>query len=239
MPGPLIQIDIDPCQIGMNYPVTVGIEGDAASILRDLIEGLPATITTDWGDSIQKARTIRHPKPEWLIETLRQTLPDDAIVVTDACEMGFRMQTDFPSYGPRTFFYPSNYIALGWGFAASLGAAVAKPNAPVVSVSGDGGFVMACQELATAVRYQLHVLVIVHNDQTYGAIKNLQRSRHDCRFHDTNLNNPDFVELARSFGVSACRVDNSHSFQQAIERFLEHKGPALIEVPDLWRNLRV
>ena len=178
VPRKLIQIDIDPDPIGKNYPVTLGIVADAKAALRELLTAIPPGRRSDWGDIWEQARAATHPRPEWLITTLREELPEDAPVFTDACEMGYRMQADWPSYGPRRFFYPSNYITLGWAFPAAVGAAVALSGTPVVSVSGDGGFVMTAQELATAARYSLQVVAIVHNDSTYGAIKNIQRRDH-------------------------------------------------------------
>ncbi len=236
-PAKLIQVDLDPTQIGMNYPVTQGIVGD----VRDVVEGVLARIEkprSDWSAIWLEARAARPAKPEWLIDTLRANLPDDAVVFTDASEMAYRMHTDYPAYAPRTFFYPSNFIALGWGFPAALGAAVALPGRVVVSFSGDGGFVMTCQELATAVRYQLHVIIIVHNDSAYGAIKNLQRIKHESRYHDTELNNPDFLQLAAAFGVFAQRATDAASFAAALRDAIARKGPTLIEVPDDWRYLR-
>ncbi len=141
-----------------------------------------------------------------MIDTLRDALPGNVPVFTDACEMGYRMQTDWVSHGPRRFFYPSNYITLGWAFPAAVGAAVASGGSPVVSVSGDGGFVMTAQELATAVRYRLRVIALVHNDATYGAIKNIQKGVHAGRYVDVDLNNPDFVALAAAYGVPGRRA---------------------------------
>ena len=77
---------------------------------------------------------------------------------------------------------------------------------PVLSVSGDGGFVMTAQELATAVRYRLRVIALVHNDSTYGAIKNIQKRAHEGRYLDVDLNNPDFLQLAAAYGVPGSRV---------------------------------
>ncbi len=238
VPGKLIQIDIDPGQIGMNYPAEVGIVGDARQALALILAGLPAECRSDWGDLWPAARAARHPRPEWLIEALRAGLPDDAVVFTDASEMAYRMHTDYPAYAPRTFFYPSNYIALGWGFPAAVGAAVALPDRPVVSLSGDGGFLMACQELATAARYGLRVIAVIHNDRAYGAIKNLQRIKHEARYRDTDLNNPDFLQLAEAFGVPARRAADADAFRRALRAALDRAGPSLIEVPDAWRYLR-
>ncbi|MHC5538957.1 thiamine pyrophosphate-dependent enzyme, partial [Singulisphaera rosea] len=123
-------------------------------------------------------------------------------------------------------------------FPAALGAAVALGGTPVVSVSGDGGFLMTAQELATASRYRLRVIAIVHNDSTYGAIKNIQHRVHEDRFLDVELNNPDFLKLAGSFGVPACRVENPGDFVVALEEALGRDGPSVVEVPDRWRPLR-
>ena len=148
------------------------------------------------------------------------------------------MQTDWISHGPRLFFYPSNYITLGWAFPAAVGAAVALGGRPVVSVSGDGGFLMTAQELATAARYRLRVIAIVHNDSTYGAIKNIQDRNHDGRYLDVELNNPDFLKLAAAFGVPGRRATNPEELDSAVREALDRDGPSLIEVPDRWRYLR-
>jgi acetolactate synthase-1/2/3 large subunit len=239
IPEALVQIDLDPEQIGVNYPVAVGIVADARAaiaMLRQELADLPRA--SNWGPILDQARAARQAKPEWLIETLREVLPGETPVFTDACEMGYRMQADWPSYGPRRFFYPSNYITLGWAFPAAVGAAVALAGQPVVSVSGDGGFLMTAQELATAVRYRLRVIALVHNDSAYGAIKNIQDRVHGGRFLDTDLNNPDFVALAAAFGLPGHRASSPEQLRAAVRESLARGGPSLIEVPDQWRFLR-
>jgi acetolactate synthase-1/2/3 large subunit len=248
VPKRLIQIDINPNEIGMNYPAEIGIVADAKNAMQALLAEMPTKSASDWNAVWPEARAAKRPNAEWLIEVLRAELPDDAILFTDASEMAYRMHTDYPAYLPRSFFYPSNYIALGWGFPAAIGAAVAfsqKPtdghpwaSRPVVSFSGDGGFVMTCQELATAARYQLRMIIIVHNDNAYGAIKHLQRLKYDERYRDTDLNNPDFMTLAQAFGIPARRTDDATSFRTALGEALKHHGPFLIEVADRWRYLR-
>jgi acetolactate synthase-1/2/3 large subunit len=241
IPSRLIQIDLDPEQIGMNYAVVAGVVADANAACRALIEALPSSTTparTGWGPLWEEARVARHPKPEWLIEALRSALPEDVPVFTDACEIGYRMQADWPAYVPRAFFYPSNYITLGWAFPAAVGAAAALGDRPVVSVSGDGGFVMTAQELATAARYRLRVIALVHNDSTYGAIKNIQDRAHQGRYLDTELNNPDFAGLASAYGVPGRQARNPEELTIAVREALDRDGPSLIEVPDRWRFLR-
>jgi acetolactate synthase-1/2/3 large subunit len=236
VPRQLVQIDLDPAQIGVNYSVAVGIVADARAALAMLRQHLPEVpCDPGWEPVWEQAR---QPRPEWLIETLRAELPEDTPVFTDACEMGYRMHADWTSFGPRQFFYPSNYIALGWAFPAALGAAVALPGRHVVSVSGDGGFLMTAQELATAVRYRLPLIALIHNDSTYGAIKNIQERVFEGRYLDVDLNNPDFLSLASAFGVPGRRVKTPDELASAVRESLNYAGPTLIEVPDRWRFLR-
>lgn len=239
VPRNLVQIDLDADQIGVNYPVAVGIVADASLAVAAIRSGLPDRPAVEgWGERFEQARVARHPRPEWLIETLRAELPEPTPVFTDACEIGYRMHADWPSYGPRQFFYPSNYITLGWAFPAAVGAAAALRGQPVVSVSGDGGFLMTSQELATAVRHRLPVIALVHNDSTYGAIKNIQKHAFHGRYLDTELMNPDFLAYAAAFGVPGHRVRCPEELTSAVRVALDHHGPSLIEVPDRWRFLR-
>jgi thiamine pyrophosphate-dependent acetolactate synthase large subunit-like protein len=238
LPKRLIQIDIDPSQIGTNYPVELGIVGDARTVVQAIVSGLTYR-DTSWREIWQRARNAEQLKPEWLIDTLRAELPETSVIFTDASEMGLRMQTDFAAYAPRTFFYPSNYATLGWGFPAAVGAATGQSDRWTVCMSGDGGFLMTAQELATATRYNLRMIIVVHNDSAYGAIKALQRSKHESRYVDIDLNNPDLVKFGQSFGVPSCRARSSEEFASAVQKALGNDGPSLIEVPDEWRSVRL
>jgi acetolactate synthase-1/2/3 large subunit len=238
VPETLVQIDIDPAQIGVNYAVALGITGDARTTLRAILSALPGR-RTEWKGVWQRARHAEQLKPEWLIRTLREEIPEDAIVFADACEIGLKMHTDFLAFSARSFFYPSTFAALGWGFPAALGGAVGRPDRRIVSINGDGGFLISAQELATAVRYQLDVIIVIHNDSTYGAVKAIQRAKHGARYRDCDLNNPDFVKLGESFGVPSCRARDAAEFSSALRAALERQGPSLVEVPDTWRSLRV
>jgi acetolactate synthase-1/2/3 large subunit len=239
VPKALIQIDLDPEQIGMNHPVEVGIVADGRAAVRALASALTSAREREqWAELWAEARRARPANPEWLIDTLRDALEGDIPVFADACEMGYRMQADWVSHGPRQFFYPSNFITLGWAFPAAIGAAVALGGGPVISVSGDGGFVMTAQELATAVRYRLRVIALVHNDSTYGAIKNIQKRAHHERYLDVDLNNPDFLQLAAAYGVPGRRVSGPDELRAAVGAALDRDGPSLIEIPDRWRFLR-
>ena len=190
----------------------VGIVADARSAVESISAALPPERPRDgWGSLWEEARAARPPRPEWLIDTLRAALPGDVPVFTDACEIGYRMQTDWISHGPRLFFYPSNYITLGWAFPGRRGCRGCTGRAAGRLVSGDGGFLMTAQELATAARYRLRVIAIVHNDSTYGAIKNIQDRNHDGRYLDVELNNPDFLAAGGCVRRSGPPRDHSRS----------------------------
>jgi acetolactate synthase-1/2/3 large subunit len=243
VPRNLIQIDLDPQQIGMNYPLEVGILADARAACQAMLDALDAssiTPSSNWGDLLESARAAKPSKPEWLIDTLRDCLPPEVPVFTDACEMGYRMHSDWLARGPRRFFYPSNFITLGWAYPAAVGAAVAlqQSGIPVVSLSGDGGFTMTSQELATAARYGLRTIALVHNDSTFGAIKNIQDRVFEGRYRDVELNNPDFIALASAYGVPARRAVDPDELRSAVREALDRDGPSLIEIPDRWRFLR-
>ena len=145
IPSALIQIDIEPRQIARNYPVKLGIVGDIRNVLTAILAEISAQQDGAWKESWQRARDAKQLKPEWMIETLRQEIPDSSIVFADASELGLRMHTDFPAYAPRTFFYPSNYATLGWGFPAAIGGAIGRTERWTICVCGDGGFMMSAR----------------------------------------------------------------------------------------------
>jgi acetolactate synthase-1/2/3 large subunit len=237
MPENLIQIDLDATRFGVNYPVAIGMAGDAKATLQAILNDFPNQ-TREWKTAWERIRSAEQLKPEWLIETVRKEIPEDAIVFGDASEMALRMHVDFPAYAPRTFFYPSNYAALGWGYPAALGGAVAAGGKWVVCVCGDGGCLMSANEMAIAAQYKLRVITIVHNDSAFGAIKSIQRANHEGNYLDVDLVNPDFVKFGESFGVPSCRCGNAGELAAAIKAALGRDGPSLIEVPDEWRSLR-
>ena len=235
VPENLIQIDIDETEIGKNYPVKVGIVADAKVALQQLIGELKKrdlTESSDW-ESIK----TQIPKPQrWAMEgwdiipILREILDSDAIVVADITRPGYMMLANFDVYQPRTFLHSVTFIALGHGFPAALGAKVAYPKRQVVAVCGDGGFMMTCQEMATAVQHGINVVVIVINDHALTAIKSLQDRHYGGRHIAIDLQNPDFVQFAESFGARGLRVNNIEQFKPTIIEALNADVPTLVEI---------
>ena len=150
-------------------------------------------------------------------------------MAADQTALNYWMEWHFPVYQPRTFLYPVGSATLGYGVPAAIGAQVAHPGRPVVAVVGDGGFLFAVNELATAVKYRLPVVFLIVNDGQYGAIRYLQEGLFG-RSGETDLANPDFPALARAFGAEGVRVDLD-GLAGALRAGLARTGPTVVELP--------
>ena len=120
---------------------------------------------------------------------------------------------------------------LGWGFQTALGAKVAKPDVPVISVAGDGGFMFGVQELATAVQHKIGIILLLFNNNRFGNVREMQENLYDNRIIATDLHNPDFVRLAQAFGANAVKVKSFEDMQRAIRDAKGETTPTVIEVP--------
>jgi len=135
-------------------------------------------------------------------------------------------------YKPRTFLSPGYQDPLGWGFATALGAQHARPDVPVVAISGDGGFLFTATELATAMRHRIPLVTIVFNDGAFGNVRRIQEERYGNRLIGSDLTNPDFVAFARSFGAQAMRANTPEELRVALRgAFARRDCPSVIEVP--------
>lgn len=230
-PHPLIQIDEDPREIGSEYPSDFSVVGDLKGILSALIEEIEQREKI-WEQPLQGLRkefAAQPPIP--LLSEIRQVLPEDGILSVDVHSIGYATLDEFPVSDPSTFLYPNISVSLGYAFPAALGAKAAHPEKPVVCFTGDGGFMMGSPELSTAVKYAMNVVTIIVNDQALSGIKGSQQKYYEGRIIDTDLHNPDFVELAKSFGAYGRRVDNLADFKSIFQEALSVNLPSLIEVP--------
>ena len=167
-----------------------------------------------------------------ILAAIRAELPEDGIFVDEVTQIGFVSRLAFPVYRPRTFLSPGYQDNLGWGFATALGAQDARPDVPVLSITGDGGFLFTANELATAVRHRIPLVTIVFNDGAFGNVRRIQQERYGNRLIASDLANPDFVAFAESFGAAAMRAKTPDDLRQALRRaFARRDGPTLIEVP--------
>ena len=235
----LIRIDIDPLQSAAAWPPDVHIVADARAALTRLIDCIPAT--NDRRDNRQaQFAQMKAAKEDELgrilapqrayTKVIRDALPEDGIVCFDVTQLHFYSWWGFPAYRPRTVIQPGYQGTLGYGYPTALGAKVAYPDRPVVYIGGDGGFMFGVQELATAVQYNIGVVVLLFNNNSYGNVRRDQRERFDGRVVAADLVNPDFVKLAESFGVGALRVTSAEAFRPALEKALADGGPYLIDI---------
>ena len=234
-----IRIDIDPVEMRRftpDAPVIADAKAGTRRAARGGEEGRLTARTSGRRAAIRDAaaatqQEIQRIQPQMAyLNILREVLPSNAIVTDELSQVGFASWYGFPIYEPRTFITSGYQGTLGAGFPTALGAKVANPDKPVVAICGDGGFMFAVQELATAVQFKIGVVTLVFNNNAYGNVRRDQRVRFEGRVVASDLVNPDFVKLAQSFGVGAARVTSPDHFRPALEKALADGGPYLISV---------
>ena len=235
----IVQVDVDPEEIGRNHPNTFGIVGDARRSLEELYR-VVASSTPRKPSRREELEDIRRDKwdpsarvePQGsFVQTIRAAVPDDGIVIEGVTQVGYVSRVWYPVYEPRTYITSSYYGNLGYAYPTALGAKVARPDSAVVAISGDGGFLYNSQELATAVKYGINAVVIVFNDNAYGNVLRDQKRMFDGRIVGAELHNPDFVKLAEAYGARGVRVANADELEPALRESLGIDAPTLIEVP--------
>lgn len=244
----IIRIDIDGEELDRQRKPEVGIVGDAAATLKVLADrlakhgakgnGRADAIAEIKGATVKKVRETLAPQVAYL-DAIRAALPEDGILVDELTQMGYAARLAYPTYKPRTFLSPGYQGTLGWGYATSLGVKVAKPDTPVVSISGDGGFLFTAMEMSTAAQNNIGVVAVVFSDGAFGNVKRIQQKAFNNRTIASDLHNPDFVKLGESFGIASERVKSPAELGAAISRGLAKGGPMLIdcpvgEFPDPW-----
>jgi acetolactate synthase-1/2/3 large subunit len=137
----------------------------------------------------------------------------------------------YPVYKPRTYLSSSYYSALGYAFPAALGAKVGNPDKPVIALCGDGGFLYAGTELATAVQEGINIVTLVLNNNAYGTCEKIQRKRFENRLIGTRLHNPDFARFAESFGAVGIKLQNVDELGDALKSAFSESLPVVIELP--------
>ena len=236
----ILHIDIDPAVPDRGPKPSLKLTGD----LGDALPRISAAIGNAGDDrSAWRARitAVKHevsadiaqklaPQLDWLA-AIRSALPADGLFVDELTQIGYVSRFSFPVSGPRRFLSTGYQGTLGWGIATAIGAAHARPDVPVVSISGDGGAMFAIAELATAAHHKIPVTIIVMNDNAFGNVRGIQRDNFDGRFIASDLTSPDFVALAKACGVSAVRATSPDELQAALAQAVAHNGPNLIEVP--------
>lgn len=251
-PSKLIHIDIDPHEIGKNYPVTVGIVADAKHALAHIVEALDgetaerpdymkdlAARQAEWEEKLASRRdSERFPfTSQRPLGALRKVFPRDTIVVVGSGNTQGAVKQTFPVYQPRTHLTSGGFSSMGWAVPAAIGAKLAAPNQPVVCVLGDGDFLMTNQEIAICVTNNIPVVFLIQNNAGYMSIRGGQRkqtSRHiGTEFNRPNGEpySPDYKALGESFGLRSWRVERPEDLEPILQQALACNEPVLIEVP--------
>lgn len=235
--APLILINVDENDLGAPRQPSLAIRSDASTALTRLAQKLDSTRNLDRGAEFAEIRSWSSklmesiaPQQEFL-HAIRDALPRDGIVVNELTQIGYVANLCYPAFQPRTFIGPGYQGTLGSGFATALGVQAAKPGVPVVSINGDGGFSWTMQELSTARRYNLPVSIVVFNDSAFGNVKRIQGSRFGGRYLASDLENPDYLTLAKAFGIAAESVTTPDGLRDCLRRSIARGAPTLIEVP--------
>ena len=237
LPG-IVQIDIDPGEIGRRHPAELGIVADADCTLSALLTRIE-TMTeprAPRADEVARSRQafrdgIRKIAPEQtaIVDVLGEVLDDEAIVVSGVTNIGYWSSIMLPVHEPRTYVTSSYAGTLGYAFPTALGAKVARPHQTVVALCGDGGFMYSPQELATARQHGINLVAVVFNNHAFGASRWDQIHRFGERFIGTVLRNPDFGKLADAFGVTGMRTDPD-GLGESLAAAVAMERPVVLEV---------
>ena len=256
----LIQVDIDPREIGKNYPTEVGIAADCKLVLADILAGISneqarkarearasylsgiEKLKQKWEERLERRRCFTG-MPTTMLRTLRElrkVLPRHGIVTVGSGHPQSTTKQAFPVYEPRTHITSGSFSSMGFALPAAIGAKLAKPDAPVVCIIGDGDFMMSVQELAVCAMYDIPVVFLVLNNSGYISIRDGQNyligRQIGSEFnHHNGSETPysvDFPLLAKSFGFEvATKVQAADDIASNIKNALDSKAPALVEVP--------
>jgi len=235
----VVRIDIDPDEPDRLRKPDVALIGDSAAQLRALITALPkhnrkrasrAEELKGHRDWFAERLSRLEPQMSFL-QAIRRALPEDGIFVDEVSQIGFASRVAFPVEKPRTYLSPGYQDNLGWGFGTALGAKAAMPHKKVLAIAGDGGFLYQMGELATAVRHNIAVVVVVFDNGAFGNVKRIQQERYGNRLIASDLHNPDFVRLADSFGVASFKATDAAQLEDALHKAFALDAPALVHVP--------
>ncbi|MBI2716137.1 MAG: TPP-binding protein [Rhizobiales bacterium] len=235
----VVRVDADREEPARNHKPKVALIGDAAPILRRLIDRLANynSRRTPRDDEMRvrqgkmRGRLSKLAPQLAFLKVIRDELPEDGIYVDEVTQIGFAARLAMPVYKPRTFLSPGFQDNLGWGYATALGAQHARSDVPVLSINGDGGFLYTGNELATAMRHRIPLVAVVFADGAFGNVRRIQEEQFGNRLIACDLANPDFVKYAESFGATGRRARTPDELGAALRLAFAAREPTLIEVP--------
>lgn len=235
----VIHIDIDPAEIAKNVKPTVPIIGDVKQVLAALNAELPQLDFREWLDQIESWRADRReptqapdehaPIPSTMpIREIYRRTREPAIIVADVGQHQMWAAQDFPFDEPATWISSGGLGTMGFGLPAAMGAKVARPEATVWAIVGDGGFQMTMQELATLVEERIDVKIAIINNGGLGMVRQWQDLFYDKNYVAVKMFQPDYVKLGEAYGIPAFHVESQREVGPTIDRALGTPGPVLI-----------
>ena len=245
----IVQVDIDPQEIGRNYPVAVGIVGDAKAVAQQLLRALRSAYPEGrpnpaWQSEVEALAARRQARlreemqlagepmmPQRVYPELLKVLPRDCMVTIDAGVAPGLAYDRLRFEVPRTMFNYAGHGGLGMGYGVGLGTKLGRPDRAAVSIQGDGGFLYTSQELNTAVRWSIPLVSIVLNNNCHGAEKAQQQRFYDQRYIGVDLVNPRFDKLAEVYGARGFYVERPEEIADAVQQALTLDGPSVVEIP--------
>ncbi|OGA79905.1 MAG: hypothetical protein A3G27_02005 [Betaproteobacteria bacterium RIFCSPLOWO2_12_FULL_66_14] len=245
----IVQVEIDPHEIGRNYPVAVGIMGDARTVARQLAEALrrehpQGRPNGAWRAQLEALAAQRRARlqaegdasgnpilPQRVYTELNKVLPRDCMVTIDAGSAPGLAYDRLHFDVPRTMFNYSGHGGLGMGYCVGLGTKLGRPDRAAVSLQGDGGFMYTSQEINTAVRWKIGLVAIVMNNNCHGAEKAQQQRNYQGRFVGVDLVNPRFDKLAEVNGARGFYVERAQDIAEVVKAALALDGPSVVEIP--------
>ncbi|MGY0692569.1 thiamine pyrophosphate-binding protein [Virgibacillus sp. FSP13] len=233
----LIHIDIDDATIGKVYAPDLGIVADLQEALKRMVSMQVSPSWEIWAgerrnayESIsQLTATDKDVINKQIIALLKDKLPEHSLLTNDAGNFAGWLHAFYPFTEKHTYVGPTSG-AMGYGMPAALGAKLAFPNKQVVSLSGDGGFMMTVQELETAVRYNIPVISLVFNNNMYGTIRMHQEMHYPEKVMATDLGHVSFADLAKSVGAEGITTNTLNDFSEALDHALQNNKPTVIEI---------
>jgi acetolactate synthase-1/2/3 large subunit len=242
---PIIHIDFTPAEVDSFYQPAVEVVADvreALELLNGLVKGEkdPApflTLRRFILEQLEEGSTDdTFPlKPQRILRDLRTQMGRDDILISDVGSHKLWIARTYPAYEPNTVLISNGFAAMGFALPAAISAKLVHPERKVVAVSGDGGFLMNCQELETAQRLGLAIVNVIFRDGGYNLIQWKQQT-HLGRESGVRFGNPDFVELARAFGVKGYRVESARQLGPILTEALAQTGPSIVDVPVDYRE---
>jgi 5-guanidino-2-oxopentanoate decarboxylase len=237
--GRMVRVDIDQRQIaGSAYPAEVGIVSDAAPALAGLARrlggrnrpgGLAEKVAALRSTIDAGTRPLRR-KHLTLLETVREAVPEESAIMTDMTQIAYSGNQRYPSARPRTWHHPNGFGTLGWALPAAIGAKLARPDLPVLTVAGDAGILFTVQELSTAADLKLPLPILLWNNDGLGQIRDDMIQRKMPEVGVTPEQNPDYQMLAAAFRCRAVEPRSLREVAEALKEALGADRPTLIEV---------